>query len=280
MTVPAETAPVPGSPSRGYGGLFDLSGRDALVIGAGSGIGRESAIALAAFGARVTCADINLSAAEQTAGLASQQAALAASGAGATAIVLDMLDEAAIEQAAAGRPDTDILVFTAATNVRKRILDYSAAEAQRVIDLNLRGPFALLRAFGAQMVARGGGSVIGFTSIRAVTTEPGQAMYAATKAGLVQLLRTAAAEWGPAGVRVNLIAPGVVETPLTRQIQDQPQWYAAYADKSILGRWAQPGELAGAVVYLASGAASYVTGSVLTVDGGWTAADGRFTPPG
>ena len=280
MTIPARNPPDPGSPPRGYGGLFDLSGRDALVIGAGSGIGRESAIALAAFGARVTCADINLPAAEQTAGLAGQQAALAASGAGATAIELDMLDEAAIGRAAAGRPDTDILVFTAATNVRKRILDYSAAEAQRVIDLNLRGPFALLRAFGAQMVARGGGSVIGFTSIRAVTTEPGQAMYAATKAGLVQLLRTAAAEWAPAGVRVNLIAPGVVETPLTRQIQDQPQWYAAYADKSMLGRWAQPGELAGAVVYLASGAASYVTGSVLTVDGGWTAADGRFTPPG
>jgi len=279
VTVPAQTASDPGSLPRGYGGLFDLTGRDALVIGAGSGIGRESAIALAAFGARVTCADINLPAAEQTAGLASQQAALAASGAGATAIELDMLNEAAIERAAAERPDTDILVFTAATNVRKRILDYSAAEAQRVIDLNLRGPFALLRAFGAQLVARGGGSVIGFTSIRAVTTEPGQAMYAATKAGLVQLLRTAAAEWGPAGVRVNLIAPGVVETPLTRQIQDQPQWHAAYADKSILGRWAQPGELAGAVVYLASGAASYVTGSVLTVDGGWTAADGRFTPP-
>ncbi|HEY1640854.1 MAG TPA: SDR family oxidoreductase [Streptosporangiaceae bacterium] len=279
MTVPAGTAPDPGSPPRGYGGLFDLSGRDALVIGAGSGIGRESAIALAAFGARVTCADISLPAAELTAVLAAQEAALAAGGAGATAIELDMLDESAIEQAAAGRPDTDILVFTAATNVRKRILDYSAAEAQRVIDLNLRGPFALLRAFGAQMVARGGGSVIGFTSIRAVTTEPGQAMYAATKAGLVQLLRTAAAEWGPAGVRVNLIAPGVVETPLTRQIRDQPQWYAAYADKSMLGRWAQPGELAGAVVYLASGAASYVTGSVLTVDAGWTAADGRFTPP-
>jgi len=272
-------SPESGPDRPAYAGMFDLSGRDALVLGAGSGIGREAAIALAAFGARVTCADINLDAASQTAALAGQQAALAASGAGATAIELDLLDETAVEAAAAQHPDTDILVFTAATNVRKRILDYSAAEASRVTDLNLRGPFGLLRAFGARMVARGRGSVIGFTSIRAATTEPGQAMYAATKAGLVQLLRTAAAEWGPAGVRVNLIAPGVVETPLTRQIQDAPQWYAAYADKTVLGRWAQPGELAGAVVYLASDAASYVTGSVLTVDGGWTAADGRFTPP-
>jgi len=279
---PAE-APEPAAPEEAqptdYSRIFDLSGRDAVVLGAGSGIGREASIALAAFGAQVTCADINLSAASQTAALAGQQAAQTGSGGGATAMELDMLNEAAIEQAAEQRRDTDILVFTAATNVRKRILDYSAAEARRVIDLNLGGPFGLLRSFGARMVARGRGSIIGFTSIRAVTTEPGQAMYAASKAGLVQLLRTAAAEWGPAGVRVNLIAPGVVETPLTRQIQDAPQWYAAYADKSVLGRWAQPGELAGAVIYLASDAASYVTGSVLTVDGGWTAADGRFTPP-
>ena len=274
----AEPAAAQQAQPAGYARIFDLSGREALVLGAGSGIGREAAIALAAFGARVTCADINLAAASQTAELAGEQAALAARG-GATAIELDMLDEAATEHAAAQRPDTDILVFTPATNVRKRILDYSAAEARRVVDLNLYGPFALLRAFGARMVTRGHGSIIGFTSIRAVTTEPGQAMYAATKAGLVQLLRTAAAEWGPAGIRVNLIAPGVVETPLTRQIQDAPQWYAAYADKSVLGRWAQPSELAGAVIYLASDAASYVTGSVLTVDGGWTAADGRFTPP-
>lgn len=277
----AEPAAAEHAQPAGYAQIFDLSGREALVVGAGSGIGREAAIALAAFGAQVTCADINLAAAIQTAELAGDQAALAgdqaalAARGGATAIELDMLDEAATEHAAAQRPDTDILVFTPATNVRKRILDYSAAEARRVVDLNLGGPFALLRAFGARMVTRGHGSIIGFTSIRAVTTEPGQAMYAATKAGLVQLLRTAAAEWGPAGIRVNLIAPGVVETPLTRQIQDSPQWYAAYADKSVLGRWAQPGELAGAVVYLASDAASYVTGSVLTVDGGWTAAEDR-----
>jgi NAD(P)-dependent dehydrogenase (short-subunit alcohol dehydrogenase family) len=81
-------------------------------------------------------------------------------------------------------------------------------------------------------------------------------------------------------VRVNAIAPGVVETPLTRQIRADPAWEAAYASKSALGRWAQPSELAGAVVYLASDAASFVTGSVLTVDGGWTAVDGRYDPPG
>ena len=130
------------------------------------------------------------------------------------------------------------------------------------------------------MVARGRGSIIGFSSIRGTTVEPGQGPYAATKAGLVQLFRTAAAEFGPAGVRVNAIAPGVVETPLTAPIKANKEWFDAYAAKSVLRRWAQPDEIAYPTVFLASDAAAYVTGTVLFVDGGWTAADGRFQPPG
>ncbi len=250
--------------------LFDLTGRQAMVVGAGSGIGREMARALAAFGARVCCADRDLVTARESAELA---------GAGASACSLDVLDPSAIQQAARQFPDLDILILTAATNVRKRLLDYSADEFDRVVHLNLRASFLVIQAFGANMVSRGAGSIIAITSIRAMTTEPGQAIYAATKAGLIQLLRTAAAEWGPSNVRVNLIAPGVVETALTSQITAVPEWHDAYARKSVLGRWAQPDELAGAAVYLASDASSYVTGSVLVVDGGWTAADGRYTPP-
>jgi NAD(P)-dependent dehydrogenase (short-subunit alcohol dehydrogenase family) len=129
------------------------------------------------------------------------------------------------------------------------------------------------------MAARGRGSIIAFSSIRSLTVEPGQGVYAATKSGIVQLLRALAAELGPQGVRANAIAPGVVETPLTAPIKQHPEWYAAYASKSVLGRWAKPEELAGMVVYLASDASSYVTGACLFVDGGWTAADGRFQPP-
>ena len=110
-------------------------------------------------------------------------------------------------------------------------------------------------------------------------TEPGQGVYGATKAATVQLLRTAAAEFGGAGVRANAIAPGCVDTPLTDAIKARPDWYNAYATKSALGRWAKPSELAGAVVYLTSDASSFVTGTVLYVDGGWTAVDGRFDPP-
>jgi NAD(P)-dependent dehydrogenase (short-subunit alcohol dehydrogenase family) len=110
--------------------------------------------------------------------------------------------------------------------------------------------------------------------------EPGQGVYAATKAGINQMVRTLAAELGPRGVRVNAIAPGVVATPLTAPIRNHPEWREAYANKSVLGRWAEPEEMAGPAIFLASDAASYVTGSVLFVDGGWTAADGRFQPPG
>ena len=255
-----------------YTNLFRLDGKHVVVIGAGSGIGRESALALAAHGARVTCADRDLEAAEETVAQGNQAGAR-----DITAYELDILDPQAI--AAAATQDVDVLVFTAATNVRKRILDYTSEEFDRVVSLNLRASFDLIRAFGGRMASRGKGSIIGFSSIRATTVEPGQSVYAATKAGLVQLLRTAAAELGPSGVRLNAIAPGVVETPLTAQIKADKAWYDAYAEKSALQRWATPDELAGAVVYLASDASSFVTGSVLHVDGGWTAIDGRFNPP-
>jgi NAD(P)-dependent dehydrogenase (short-subunit alcohol dehydrogenase family) len=252
-----------------YNTLFRLDGRRALVIGLG-GIGREAARALAAHGAHVVCADKIAATAKEAASAAGPQA---------SAMELDITDAAAVEAAEAELGELDVLVLTAAMNVRKRILDYSPEEYDRVVALNLTGSFTVIRTFGRGMVRRGRGSIIAFSSIRGHVVEPGQSVYAATKAGLVQLLRAAAAEFGPSGVRVNAIAPGVVETALTTQIKNDPGWYEAYARKSAFGRWSQPGEMAGAVVYLASDASTFVTGSVLAVDGGWTAIDGRFDPP-
>ncbi|MGH3320554.1 MAG: SDR family NAD(P)-dependent oxidoreductase [Streptosporangiaceae bacterium] len=256
-----------------YRSLFDLTGRQALVVGAGRGIGEACAEGLAAFGAVVHCADVDLAAVRETAESIVRQ------GGRAHRRSLDILDPRQVREAVDEVGEIKILVTTPSVNVRKRVIDTSDEEVERVLSLNLAGTYRLLREVGRSMAAHGGGSIIGFSSIRSVAVEPGQGAYAATKAGTVQLLRALASELGDRGVRANAIAPGVVETPLTEQIKDNPEWYDAYASKSVLGRWSQPGELVGATVYLASDASSYVTGSVLFVDGGWTAADGRYVPP-
>lgn len=257
--------------------LFRLDGQVALVAGAASGIGRAAAIGLSQAGARVICADINLAEAE---GAATECSA----GHGtAEAVALDITGEVAVESAVAGilagHGRIDVLVVTPAVNVRKPLLAYTAAEFDRVTGLNLKGTFLITSAVARAMSGRRSGSIILLSSIRSITTEPGQGVYAATKAGVVQLARTFAAELGPAGVRVNCIAPGVVETPLTAPIRNRPDWYNAYAQKNALGRWATADEMAGPIVFLASAASSYVTGAVLFVDGGWTAIDGRYQPP-
>jgi NAD(P)-dependent dehydrogenase (short-subunit alcohol dehydrogenase family) len=256
-----------------YRKLFDLTGRRAVVIGAGSGIGAAAATALAAHGAIVTCADVDEGAARAVA------ARLREAGADASDSFVDLADESDVEGLLRAAAPVDILVSTPSINVRKPIVDTSLDEFDRVVGLNLRGTFIAARAAARLMAEAGRGSIILTASIRALTVEPGQGVYAATKAGTVQLARALAAELGPSGVRANAIAPGVVETPLTAPIASDRTWYRAYADKSALRRWSTPSEIAGAVVYLASDAASFVTGSVLHVDGGWTAVDGRFDPP-
>lgn len=254
-----------------YSTMFRLDGKHAAVIGCG-GIGAELVEGLAAQGARLTCLDAQ----EEVAAAAATRAAEHSEAAAQHA---DVLDAAGLADLAGRLGAVDILVLTAAVNVRKPVLDYTSEEFEKVVGLNLRGTFNAVRAFAPGMAARGSGSIIALSSIRALAVEPGQGVYAATKAGMVQLLRTLAAELGPQGVRVNAVAPGVVETPLTEQIRADEAWGRAYAEKSALGRWARPEELVGAVAYLASDAASFVTGSQLVVDGGWTAVDGRFTPP-
>lgn len=252
---------------------FDLSGRTAVVVGAGRGIGRACARGLADHGARVACADLDVD------GIATTAAAIRDAGGEADEHVVDVRDAEGVAALAGAAAPVDVLVVTPSINVRKAVLDYTAEDFDRVVDLNLRGMFHVLQSFGASMSAAGHGSIVVFSSIRATVVEPGQGVYAATKAGALQLVRTLAAELGPSGVRVNAVAPGVVETPLTEQIKADPAWAAAYADKSVLGRWARVEEMVGPCVFLASDASSFVTGSQLFVDGGWTAVDGRFTPP-
>ncbi len=255
-------------------GLFDLSGKTAAVIGGGSGIGEAIAIGAANQGACVIVLDANAPAAQ----------AVAARIPGADAATLDIRDAAAVNAAldaiARGRGRLDIVVCTPSINVRTPILQYSSEEFDRVVAVNLKGSFNVLQAAGRVMTAQRSGSIVIFSSIRSQVVEPGQSVYAMTKAGIVQLVRAGAAEFGPFGVRVNAIGPGVVETPLTAPIKANADWYQAYANKSVLKRWARAEEMVGPTLFLVSDAASYVTGTILFADGGWTAADGRFTPPG
>jgi len=258
--------------------LFDLTGKTAAIIGAGSGIGEAVAVGCAQHGARVICLDLNDEAARRVAD------GVARGGGQADAAKLDVTDSDAVERAfgdvRARHGALDIVICTPAINVRKPILKYSDEEFSRVLTVNMKGSFGVLRAAGRIMTAQKRGSIILFSSIRSQVVEPGQAVYAATKAGVLQMVKTAAAEFGPHGVRVNAIGPGVVETPLTAPIKANADWYNAYAAKTVFNRWAQPEEMVGPTVFLASDAASYVTGTIVFADGGWLAADGRFTPPG
>jgi NAD(P)-dependent dehydrogenase (short-subunit alcohol dehydrogenase family) len=258
--------------------LFSLEGLNAAVIGGASGIGEAVAIACAEQGAYVSCLDVDLDGATRTA------ATISGMGGEATAGVVDILRgetvRAAFDALAEDRGSLDVVVCTPGVNVRKPLLDYTDEEIDRVLGLNLKGSAHVLQAAGRIMAAQGSGSIVLFSSIRSVVVEPGQSMYAATKAGIVQMVRAAAVELGPSGVRVNAVAPGVIDTPLTAPIRNEPEWYRAYGDRSILKRWGSAREMAGPTVFLASDAASYVTGTVLFADGGWTAIDGRFTPPG
>lgn len=257
--------------------LFDLTGTTAAVVGGGSGIGEAIALGCVRQGARVHCLDVNEQAARAVAARA------VAEGGACEAGVLDVRDSAAVDRAFDAIDSAhglDTVICTPGINVRKPILRYTDEDLTRVLDVNIKGNFHVLRAAGRLMTKRGKGSIILFSSIRSQVVEPGQGAYAASKAGIVQLVKTAAAEFGPHGVRVNAIGPGVIETPLTAPIKANKAWYDAYAAKSVLGRWGHADEMVGPAVFLASDAASYVTGTILFADGGWLAADGRFTPPG
>jgi NAD(P)-dependent dehydrogenase (short-subunit alcohol dehydrogenase family) len=251
--------------------IFDLTGKVALVVGAG-GLGSAIASGLADFGARLAIADVDVEAAKRVA----RRCARPGRGAGSTlALGLDVTNPAQVRAAvaaleqAAGR--IDVLVNAAGVIVRKPAIDFAPAEWRRVLDVNLSGVFYVTQAVGRGMIERGYGRILTLASVSSLLGHPHHAPYAASKGGVALLTKVLATEWAPNGVTANAIGPTYVETPLNSDELAQPGVRAGLISKIPMGRLGTPDDLVGAAVFLCSDAAAFVTGQVLYVDGGRTA---------
>ena len=251
------------------GSLFDLRGRSAVVTGAASGLGRAIALGLAAFGADLALADLDPAGAEATA------AAARAQGRRAIAIGADVTDwgqvVAMAERAESALGGLDIAFNVPGINIRKPVLELEPDEFRRIVEVNLFGVFHCAKAFGAVMVRRGGGRMVNIASIYGHVGLEGQAGYAASKHAVVGLTKVLALEWARHNVRVNALAPGYVHTNLTVPLVADRARYERLTSQTPFGRFAEPWEIAGPALFLVSDASTFVSGSSLLVDGGWTA---------
>jgi NAD(P)-dependent dehydrogenase (short-subunit alcohol dehydrogenase family) len=248
-----------------------LAGKAALVSGAGGGIGRAIAVAFAEAGAAVACCDIDEAGVGETARLVDENGVRCIACRSDVASESDTLAAVAAAQSAFAR--LDILVSGAAPyDVGGTVLETSREDWDRVVAVNLTGSFLLCRAALPLMIAGGGGSIILIASQLGRVGSAGRAAYCATKGALIQLAKVMAIDHAPDNVRVNTLSPGAVETQrLTRRYGNLEAARTVMGPKHLLARLGQPREIAAAAVFLASDEASFVTGSDLLVDGGYTA---------
>ena len=249
--------------------MFNLQTKNALITGAGSGIGQAIAEAFAAAGARVWVADRDVPSGEATVGRLRQ------AGGQAEFAALDVTDEAASLALAARLPAIDLLVNNAGIGHVGDLLSTVVGDLDRLYAVNVRGSFNLCKAFVPAMLGRGSGSVVNLASIGGVVAVRDRLAYNITKHAVVGLTRALAMDHSKTGVRFNAICPGRVETPFVKaRIAEYPDPAQAYRDMAatqLNGRMARPDEVAAAALYLASDEAAMVTGSCLMIDGGWAA---------
>ena len=250
---------------------FRLDGRRGIVTGGGSGIGKAIALGLAEAGAQVVIAGRSTDRLHQAADH------IAAAGRHAEPIHLDIASpdsiRAVVDQTIGIFGGIDFLINNAATIHRAPCETYPKEEWDRVIQVSLTGPFLLAQAVARVMIGqRAKGKIINTSSLIAVQGGRNVPAYAAAKAGLTQLTKSMCNDWAKYNILVNAIGPGWVRTDMTQPLRDDPDRYAEITGRIPLGRWAEPEDMAGAAVFLASDAADYITGQVLFVDGGWLSA--------
>ncbi|MGE0005430.1 MAG: SDR family NAD(P)-dependent oxidoreductase [Parvibaculaceae bacterium] len=243
-----------------------------VVTGGASGIGFETARALGAAGSTVVLLDRNED------GLTQAGSALRAAGvAVAAAERLDVTEPAAVTQMADRLHDefgaADVLVNSAGIARLNTGLATPDDEWRLVMDVNVNGTYWCCRAFGRHMIARGKGSIVNLGSMSGIIVNRPQTSpsYMASKGAVHQLTRALGAEWARSGVRVNALAPGYVGTDMTLKMRERPELFNVWLDMTPMGRCGEPSEIAAAALFLASAASSYITGSVLSIDGGYTA---------
>lgn len=255
---------------------FDLSGKVALVTGASRGLGQEFGRALAEAGADLVITS------RYPDDLTDFRQEIESLGRRAVPLALDVRDHDSIQrmaEAAHGAyANIDILVNNAGCNVRKPALDIRWDDWNLVLDTNLRGTFFVSQAIGGGMVARGSGRVINIGSVTSVAGYAGLGPYCASRGGVKQLTMSLADDWGPHGVTVNCLAPGWFKTEQNKVLYESQEWVDYLVDRIPLRRPGQPGDLRGAVVFLASEASRYITGQTLLVDGGISTGATRATP--
>jgi NAD(P)-dependent dehydrogenase (short-subunit alcohol dehydrogenase family) len=246
--------------------LFRLDGRTALVTGGSKGLGRVMATTLAQAGAKVIITSRTESEVESVAKEIATETKQDVQG-----FVAEVTNAASIAALAAQIGAIDILINNAGINKRGNIAELSEEDFDAVVATNLKGPFLVCKQFGPPMAERGWGRIINMGSALSAIALPGRTPYASTKAAMVNFTRVLALEWATHGVTVNTLCPGPFATEMNLPLLENPEAYAQMIARIPLGRWAELHEIQGAALFLASPASSYVTGSCLFVDGGWTA---------